>query len=131
MSNISIQQFISNFNAGMYDSDDYQTQCDAGWYDWFCKQSSLRNKTIHLTKKLKQLCLSEKIDMNKHYVFFKNNCGNVLYDDFRICCLETGDVQYTVSPNDHGRATVWGKDNNFDEPLVEGNWKDVKAFFNV
>lgn len=131
MSNISIQNFITNFDNGVYDSDDYDTQCNAGWYDWFCKQSSLRNKTQLLGKKVKQLSASAKVDVNKHYVYFKNNCGNVLYDDFRICSLDTGDVIYCVSPNDHGKATVWGADNDFDAPLVNGSWKDVKVFFGI
>ena len=65
-------------------------------------------------------------------MFFKNNCGWTLYDDFRICDLDTGDVLYTVTPKDSdGKATVWGKDNDFAAPLVDGYWVDVKDFFGV
>lgn len=132
MSDISIQQYLTNFDAGKYDDADRAVQCDAGWYDWFCKDSSLKGKTVALTRKLRQLILSDKIDIYKNYVFFKNNCGWTLYDDFRICDMDTGDVLYTVTPKDSdGKATVWGKDNDFAAPLVDGYWDDVKIFFGV
>lgn len=117
------------------------------WYDWFCKKESLMNKTKKLVKLLKQIALSKKIDINKQYVFFKNNCpmdGN-LYDDFRICDIKTNDVIYTITPNigynfykkevkqglRKGLAEVWGKENNFKEALIIGNWKDILKFFEV
>jgi hypothetical protein len=106
------------------------------WYDWFCKDSSLKRKGEALLKKLKLIASSNKFDNDKCYVFFKNNCpcvGN-LYDDFRICDKETGDVIYCVVPKsgfkrDNGRAQVYGVDNDFKEPLVEGTWRDVKVWF--
>ena len=106
------------------------------WYDWFCKDSSLKRKGEALLKKLKVIASSSKFDNDKCYVFFKNNCpcyGN-LYDDFRICDKETGDVLYCVIPKsgfkrDEGRAQVYGVDNDFKEPLIEGTWRDVKAWF--
>jgi hypothetical protein len=50
--------------------------------------------------------------------------------------METGDVIYTIIPScgherEKGQAQVWGRENNFQEPLVAGNWKDVKTFFEV
>lgn len=106
------------------------------WYDWFCRETSLKRKGEALLKKLKVIASSNKFDNDKCYVFFKNNCpcyGN-LYDDFRICDKETGDVLYCVVPKsgfkrDEGRAQVYGVDNDFKEPLVEGTWRDVKAWF--
>ena len=94
MENIPIRQFLKNFDEGKYDDPSRSTQIDAGWYDWFCKDSSLKNKTVKLTKKLKQIVNSEKINQDTMYVFFKNNCPMVgsLYDDFRICNLESGEV---------------------------------------
>lgn len=106
------------------------------WYDWFCRETSLKRKGEALLKKLKVIASSNKFDNDKCYVFFKNNCpcvGN-LYDDFRICDKETGDVLYCVIPKsghkcDEGRAQVFGVDNDFDEPIVEGTWREVKAWF--
>lgn len=134
MSNMNINTFVGKFLDGQFEDN----AIDAGWYDWFCKNESLRNKTCALGKKVIQLLPSKKIDGENMYVFFKNNCPMVgsLYDDFRICDMETGDVIYTIIPRsgmkiEDGAALVYGRENDFDEPLVKGTWKDVKEFFGV
>ncbi len=52
------------------------------------------------------------------------------YDDFRICDIEEGNVQYTVTPSrvikQRGRETVkmsemWGRSNDFKQPLKEAS----------
>lgn len=107
------------------------------WYDWFCKNSQLFNRGKELISKLKEISGSKKIDIEKTYVFFKNNCPAYgdLYDDFRICSIENECVLYTVIPEsgfntNKGRSVVWGKENNFEKPLIEGTWEDVLSFFN-
>lgn len=106
------------------------------WYDWWCRETSLANKGNHLMQKLRAIADSKKFDNDKTYVFFKNNCPAIgtLYDDFRICDIETGDVIYTVVPaSGHkcrkGKAEVWGKENDFNGPILTGTWKEVKAWF--
>lgn len=135
---ININDFAVKFLNGSFDSPDVKTQAEAGWYDWFCRDTSLPAKTEKLGKKVVQLMRSGKIDCEKNYVFFKNNCPMVgsLYDDLRICDMETGNVIYTVIPScghesSKGEAQVWGEENDFDGPLVSGSWKDVKQFFGV
>lgn len=132
----NILDYIKNYEAGKYNSPLREVQCEAGWYDWFCKEASLYTKTKKLTNKLKKIMWSKKINLEKNYVFFKNNCPCLgsLYDDFRICDLETDDVLYTVIPSsgvssNKGNAEVWGKENNFEKALVSGAWKDVVKFF--
>ena len=70
------------------------------WYDWFCKETSLVNKGKALLQRLNAISGSAKFDNDKTYVFFKNNCpcNGSLFDDFRICDIETGDVIYCVVP---------------------------------
>lgn len=135
MSNMNIATFAVRFLRGDFDLNDRKTQIEAGWYDWFCRDTSLAAKTQNLGKKVLRVMKSSKIDIEKNYVFFKNNCPmrGSLYDDFRICDMETGNVIYTVVPRctHSGKAEVWGRENNFQEPLVAGSWKDVKAFFGV
>lgn len=102
------------------------------WFDWWCEDSKLINKGINLLKKLKAISKSPKFDNDKCYVFFKNNCPCVggLYDDFRICDKETGDVLYCIVPNrGKGRAQVYGEENDFEKPLAEGTWRTVKEWF--
>lgn len=104
-----------------------------GFYDWFCKDSSLKNKAKTLVGRLQTILKNNKrFNPNTTYVFFKNNCSNKLYDDFRICNIKTGEVLYTVTPRDpheNGKASIWSCENKFKEPLVIGSWTDIKKFF--
>jgi len=138
MTNMNIATFAARFLRGDFDRSDCKTQIEAGWHDWFCRDTSLEAKTRKLGNKVLQLMKSTKIDTEKNYVFFKNNCPmrGSLYDDFRVCDMESGDVIYTITPScghtvNKGVAEVWGRENEFKEPLVSGSWKDVKAFFGV
>lgn len=136
MANVSIRTFLKNFDAGMYDSTATSVQCDAGWYDWFCKDTSLVNKTKSLTKKLKQIVRSPKINQDTMYVWFKNNCpvNGRLYDDFRIADLATDNTLFCVVPS-VGHIPKQGQSEVYDVVLnqytVEGTWKDVLQFFNA
>ena len=137
MRNIKISTWLRMFEAGNYNESDFKTQCDAGWYDWFCSDKALRGKTYKLAPKVKQIAnLLGKKFQDTHYVFFKNNCPmcGSLYDDFRFCDLKEGNVIYTITPSSgydvsKGVSKVWGKSNDFKEPLVTGTWKDVVNYF--
>jgi hypothetical protein len=138
MNRIPIRQYLANYDNGDYKSPDLQTQCDAGWYDCFCKEETLQRKTVALTRRLKSIAKSKKIDIDTMYIFFKNNSpfGGKLYDDFRICDIETGGVIFTIIPKsgcrqNEGKSEVWGRENDFAEPLVNGAWEDVQKFFGV
>lgn len=107
------------------------------FFDWFCKDSSLKSKCDKLTGYVRSIQNSKKIDVEKMYVFYKNNCpmNGSLYDDFRICDMVTGDVIYTVTPkcghkSSNGQGSVWGRDNGFADPIMEGSWSDIKKWFN-
>jgi len=96
--------------------------CFWGFYDWFCKDDSLRIRAERLMPKvIKFIKVNPQIDLDKHYVFFKNNCPMVgpTYDDFRICEIETGDVVFTVIPRcSHSeKAEIWGQANGFAGPI--------------
>jgi hypothetical protein len=132
--NTNLKQQLESFNSHgiVLDNDGAVTKC-YNFYDWFCKDSSLSNKAIALFKRL-NVFLKHRPDINTEttYVFFKNNCPmcGSLYDDFRICDAKSGDVIYTVTPRSghdsmNGQAEMWGRDNNFQGPLVVGSWKDV------
>lgn len=134
--NISLETWLVRFKRGDYNKADVKTQIEAGWYDWFCRDSSLRNKTKALGKKVVAIAKTRKLrrmGLNSVYVFFKNNCPAVgsLYDDFRICSKRTGNVIYTVIPSDShnkGKPAVYvvSKKQN----IVFDNWRDVVRWFN-
>lgn len=111
------------------------------WYDWFCLDRALVDRGQRLLSRLSSINKANsvnkpKFDPEKTYTFFKNNCpvNGHLYDDFRICDIETGDVIWTIIPQsghyvDEGRAFLWGKVNDFKEPVLEGSWKDIVEYF--
>lgn len=125
------------------------------FYDWFCKDSSLHNKGVVLSAKLKAVMKANAqaahpwFNPETTYTFFKNNClvAGPLYDDFRICDLtQDGEVIFTIIPADpileekrgwesYGyrvvshQAILWGRVNNFQEPLVQGKWPSVLDYF--
>jgi len=103
------------------DSDGDESWC-FNFYDWFCKDSSLENRAKRLMPTARRFAQKMGIDLDTHYVFFKNNCpmNGPLRDDFRICEVETGDVVWTVTPNHQGRCEIWGSENRFDKPIYEG-----------
>lgn len=96
------------------------------WYDWFCSEDQLVRRGLTLLKRLSRIATSKKFSSEKCYVFFKNNCSisGGLYDDFRIVDDETCDVVYTVNS-----SQVWGVDNGFEKPIVEGTSSKIRKFF--
>ena len=126
---IPLKQWIDEFLNGNFDKEDVKTQILAGWYDWFCKDSSLKNKTKKMGNIIKQIKAGGKVNLKDWYVWFKNNCplNGPLYDDFRFARLDTGDVQLTIQINccwNEHRFSVWGRrtedaDFEHDKALFE------------
>lgn len=138
---INVLAWIDRFNNGDFDKEDVKIQIEAGWYDWFCKDSSLLRKTQRMGKIIAKLNQGGKVDLANCYVWFKNNCplNGPLYDDFRFADLETGEVQFTIQLdccwNNH-KYVVWGrrekgKEFNHDKPLFEtDSVKELVEWFN-
>jgi hypothetical protein len=125
---INVSTWIDNFLNGKYESKDVKTQIEAGWYDWFCKDSSLARKTQIMGGIIRQIKAGGKVDLNNWYVWFKNNCplNGPLYDDFRFADIATGDVVFTIQINccwNKHRYAVYGRapdgEGHWDEPLFE------------
>ena len=118
MNRINLKQQLEAFDQGIIlDSEGDENDC-YNFYDWFCKDKALKGRATKLFKQVKRW-VTEKV-----YVFFKNNCpmNGSLYDDFRICDLESGDVIWNVtSKSGHThQAEVWGRLNNFQEAIAVG-----------
>ena len=121
----TLRQQLEAFENGVFlESDGSKDSGCFVFYDWFCRDSSLKNKSIKLFKQVKLFVKMKDVDLDSTYVFFKNNCpvGGPLYDDFRICDIESGNVLYTVTPKSGhtGEAELWGRDNDFDGPIKTG-----------
>ena len=125
--NVSINDQFNAFAEGRYMDSDGQDSWCFNFYDWFCREGALRKKSDKLFPAMIRFCRKMNLDTSQYYCFFKNNCPSFdhLYDDFRICDRETGDVVFTVVPRRTHRdgstsAEVWGKYNNFAGPIAQG-----------
>ena len=121
---ISVAEWIKNFQQGKYCYVDRQTQISAGWYDWFCQTNRLREKTYKMGKIIAQIKEGGKVDLNNWYVWFKNNCpcSGPLYDDFRFARRDTGDVMFTIQIDccwNKSKYAVWGR-----KPLPNGEYEE-------
>lgn len=140
----SVREWIARFLNNEFDQNDFDTQVSAGWYDWFCKHESLRNKTYKMGKIIKQVKDGGKVDLDNWYVWFKNNCPmcHPLYDDFRFADYKTGDIRFTIQIdcgyqkhkyNVYGRKPVNGVwEDHFDKPLFEcDNSRELVKWLNT
>jgi hypothetical protein len=123
--NISLKQQLEAFKNGTILASDGTMDWCFNFYDWFCKDSSLENKAKRLFPMVaKFVNIHREIDTEKVYVFFKNNCpvNGPLYDDFRICDRETGDVLWTVIPKSghSGMFEAYSRSYGFSEPVYKG-----------
>ena len=136
MESVSLARWIKNYKAGKYNKRDVHTMIEAGWYDWFCKDSSLYNRFKRLAPKVVKIANTKKlrrIGLNNVYVWFKNNAPLLgpLYDDFRIASRVTGDVLFAVIPNDphnNNKSVIYSKSHHGE--FVFNNWQDVIKWFN-
>jgi hypothetical protein len=131
----TLRDWLKDWNYETVKNGGRAAAIELGFYDWFCSDSSLVNRIAKMVPLLRLVAKSGLVDTEKTYVFFKNNCpvNGTVYDDFRICDIETGDVIYTITPRSghfsaDGQANVWGAANNFAEPLFEGTRDELKAW---
>lgn len=132
---ITVREWIQNFKAGAYDKPDFKTQCNAGWYDWFCRETALAGKTKKMGKIISRVKDNDKI-LDNMYVFFKNSCpmDYPLYDQFKFCDIEFGEVIYCIDIDcgyhDY-KYVVHGKEAEFKTPLFEtDSVYDLAKWFN-
>lgn len=124
---VNLQEQLENYKNGVILSSDGYENKGGCWnfYDWFCKDSSLENKSKKLFPLVQKLVNALNIDTTTHYVFFKNNCpmGGPLYDDLRICDMQSGNVVWNFTPKSghSGMSELWGRENDFKGPIATAN----------
>jgi hypothetical protein len=127
--NITINEFLAD-PVGTTENDCF------GFFDWFCRDKGLKSRMLKLKGRVAYLVKMGVIDGDKNYVFFKNNCpmDGDLYDDFRVCDMETGEMICGVAPSlgynsMKGKCEFWKFDK--DGELMEFMFEDYKTFKNA
>jgi hypothetical protein len=135
---MTIREFMREYEGGAFCDKSFETACKAGWNDWFCPVSSLKRRLDKLYPKIKEIVQSEKINIDTMSVFFHNIYPGEgsLFDEFKICDMKYGGVLYVIVPRsghktDKGRAELWGRENEFNGPIVAGNWEAIKTYFGI
>lgn len=97
---MNLNEWLVAFEANKQKTDS-STACNLGFYDWFCKNSALMGKIRRMAPTVKRIIKSGKVNPERCYVFFKNNCplAGKLYDSFSICDIDNGNVIYWVRPS--------------------------------
>ena len=73
---ISIREWQKRYKAGEYNSKARSVQCEAGWYDWFCKDEGLLGRLKRLAPLILGITVPEVLD--NYYLWLKNNCEPLL-----------------------------------------------------
>ena len=138
----SVRVWQKKFNFGAFNSPDIETQIKAGWYDWFCRDTSLAGKTKRMGSLVKQVKDGGKVNLDTMYVWFKNNypLSGGLYDDFRFADMETGTTMMTIQLNccwNEKRYTVFARrtvdtDMDCEKPAFQSDSaKELVAWLNT
>jgi len=135
MANLTVTEFLTKWDNDEFNSGTI-SMIEAGWYDWFCDDKALFNRTKELVSKVKFMVKERYVNPDECYVWFKNNCpmNGSTYDDFRFADLETGENILGCAPaSGHtsckGEASLWffpkNKDGfkTFEEPK---GWAQMK-----
>ena len=128
MENVSIATYLNDPSTSQY------AHCN-NFYDWFCSDKALVAKQKSLNAKVRKLAKSDKVNADKMYVWFKNNCPGrgPLYDSISIADLHSGDTIWWIAPKSGhtGKSEVFSAADGFKDAVVSGTWKDVLDFFGV
>ena len=137
MREMSVRQWQERFRAGDFSSRDRSVQCEAGWYDWFCRDEALAGRLKKLSGVV--LGITDPFILDNYYVWFKNNCPvyGPLYDDVRFEPLSgERDGTYFVisldSPHEQMKWALFTERYGYDAPEFEcGNVRDMVKYVNA
>lgn len=107
--------------------------CEHGWYDWFCSDASLKNRTKKFFPLIKGIKEGGKVGFSWN-AWFKNNCPCVgdTYDQLRISSEENNEFVIGYKEPWHDDTwVVYSPENRYEEPVARfGNVYKLIAWLN-
>lgn len=137
MNEMSVRTWQERFRAGDFSSRDRAVQCEAGWYDWFCRDDALAGRLKKISSVV--LGITDPFILDNYYVWFKNNCPleGPLYDDVRFEPLtgERDGKYFLVALDSHHELIKWTlytERYGYDAPeFCCGNVREMTAYINA
>ena len=134
---LSVRQWQEKFRAGAFSTPDRYTQCEAGWYDWFCRDEALAGRLKKIGRVV--MGITDPFILDNYYVWFKNNCpaSGPLYDDVRFEPLsgERGGQYFVVtldSPHERAKWALTTERFGYEAPEFEcGNIREMVRYINA
>jgi hypothetical protein len=70
----TIREFMRGYEEGAFNDTSYETACKAGWYDWFCPVTGLKDRLDRLYPTIREVVQSKKINIDTMFLLFQNCC---------------------------------------------------------